>query len=81
MNYTQAVGEKSTVKLTISFSEEEWQDAISKAYLKTRGKYSVPGFRKGKAPKPVLENYYGKGVFFEEAFNRSEEHTSELQSR
>lgn len=69
MNYTQAVGEKSTVKLTISFSEEEWQDAISKAFLKTRGKYAVPGFRKGKAPKPVLENYYGKAVFYEEAFN------------
>ena len=69
MNYTKAVGEKSTVKLSISFTEEEWNDAISKAYLKTRGKYSVPGFRKGKAPKPVLENYYGKGVFFEEAFN------------
>ncbi|MDE6356652.1 MAG: trigger factor [Clostridia bacterium] len=69
MNYTQAVGEKSTVKLTITFTEEEWQDAINKAYQKTRGKYSVPGFRKGKAPKPVLENYYGKGVFFDEAFN------------
>lgn len=69
MKYTQSVGEKSTVKLTISFTEEEWQDAISKAYLKTRGKYTVPGFRKGKAPKPVLENYYGKGLFFEEAFN------------
>lgn len=69
MNYTQAVGEKSTVKLTINFTEEEWQDAINKAYQKTRGKYSVPGFRKGKAPKPVLENYYGKGVFFDEAFN------------
>lgn len=69
MDYTKAVGEKSTIKLTISFTEEEWNDAISKAYLKTRGKYSVPGFRKGKAPKPVLENYYGKGVFFEEAFN------------
>ncbi len=69
MKYTQSVGEKSTVKLTISFTEEEWQDAISKAYLKTRGKYSVPGFRKGKAPKPVLENYYGKGLFYEEAFN------------
>ncbi len=69
MNYTQAVGEKSTVKLTITFTEEEWQDAINKAYAKTRGKYSVPGFRKGKAPKPVLENYYGKGVFFDEAFN------------
>ena len=69
MNYTQAAGEKSTVKLTIKYTEEEWQSAITAAYLKTRGKYSVPGFRKGKAPKPVLENYYGKGVFFEEAFN------------
>ena len=69
MNYTQSVGEKSTVKLTINFTEEEWRDAISKAYLKTRGKYAVPGFRKGKAPKPVLENYYGKAVFYEEAFN------------
>ena len=69
MKYTQATGEKSTVKLTITFTEEEWQAAIAKAYLKTRGKYTVPGFRKGKAPQPVLENYYGKGVFFEEAFN------------
>ncbi len=69
MNYTQATGEKSTVKLTITFTEEEWKSAINKAYLKTRGKYTVPGFRKGKAPQPVLENYYGKGVFFEEAFN------------
>lgn len=69
MNYTKAVGEKSTVKLTIKFSEEEWQGAISDAYKATRGKYSVPGFRKGKAPKPVLENYYGKALFYEEAFN------------
>ena len=36
---------------------------------KTRGKYAVPGFRKGKVPRPVLENYYGKGVLYEEAFN------------
>lgn len=69
MNYTQAVGEKSTVKLTITFTENEWQNAIMQAYTRTRGKYSVPGFRKGKAPKPVLENYYGKSVFFDEAFN------------
>ena len=69
MNYTQAAGEKSTVKLTINFSEQEWQDAINKSYLKVRGKYAVPGFRKGKVPKPVLENYYGKGVLYEEAFN------------
>jgi len=69
MNYTQAAGEKSTVKLTITFTEEEWQEAINQAYQKTRAKYSVPGFRKGKAPKPVIENYYGKSVFFDEAFN------------
>ncbi len=69
MNYTQATGEKSTVKLTIKFTENEWQDAINKSYLKVRGKYAVPGFRKGKVPKPVLENYYGKGVLYEEAFN------------
>ena len=69
MNYTQSVGEKSTVKLTITFTAEEWKEAISKAYKKTRGKYAVPGFRKGKAPQPVLENYYGKGLFFEDALN------------
>ena len=69
MNYTYAAAEKSTVKLTITFSGEEWKNAIDKAYAKTRGKYTVPGFRKGKAPKSVVENYYGKGVFFDEAFN------------
>ena len=42
MKYTQSVAEKSTVKLTISFTQEEWKDAISKAYIKTRGKYAVP---------------------------------------
>ena len=68
MKYTKSNGEKSTVKLVITFTEQEWQDAILKAYAKIRGKYTVPGFRKGKAPKPVLENYYGKGVFYEEAF-------------
>ena len=69
MKYTKSVGEKSTVKLLITFTEQEWQDAIGTAYAKVRGRYSVPGFRKGKVPKPVLENYYGKGVFYEEAFN------------
>ena len=68
MNYTKSNGEKSTVNLLITFTEQEWQDAINKAYVKVRGRYTVPGFRKGKAPKPVLENYYGKGVFYEEAF-------------
>lgn len=69
MKYTSKAAEKSTVKLTITFTGEEWKDAIDKAFAKTRGKYTVPGFRKGKAPKTVVENYYGKGVFFDEAFN------------
>lgn len=69
MKYTTTAGEKSTVKVTIDFSKEEWEGAISEAYKRTRGKYTVPGFRKGKAPKTVVENYYGKAVFFDEAFN------------
>ncbi len=69
MNYTFEAAEKSTVKLVINFTGEEWKTSIDKAYRSTRGKYSVPGFRKGKAPKPVIENYYGKGVFFDEALN------------
>ena len=69
MDYKTAPAEKSTVKVTITYSKDEWDEAIGKAYTRTRGKYSVPGFRKGKAPRPVLENFYGKGVFFDEAFN------------
>ncbi len=69
MKYTSQAAEKSTVKLTIEFSKEEWDNAVGEAYKRTRGKFAVPGFRKGKAPKAVVENYYGKGVFFDEAFN------------
>lgn len=69
MNYTFNAAEKSTVKVVITFNGEEWKSAIDKAYVRTRGKYAVPGFRKGKCPKPVIENYYGKSVFFDEAFS------------
>ena len=69
MKYTTTAGEKSTVKVTIDFSKEEWEGAISEAYKRTRGNYTVPAFRKVKAPKTVVENYYGKAVFFDEAFN------------
>lgn len=69
MNYTTQPSEKSTVKVTVNYSAEEWEDAINKAYLRTKGRMSVPGFRKGKAPRRVIENFYGKGVFFDEALN------------
>ena len=69
MKYTTKATEKSTVKITIKFDGEEWKNAQQKAYLKLRGKFAVNGFRKGKAPKNVIENVYGKGVFYEDALN------------
>jgi trigger factor len=69
MKYTTKAGEKSTVKITLKFDAEEWKNAQTSAYLKNRGKFTVNGFRKGKAPKNVIENVYGKGVFFEDGLN------------
>ena len=69
MKYTTKAAEKSTVKITIKFDGEEWKDAQQKAYLKLRGRFAVNGFRKGKAPKNVIEHAYGKGVFYEDALN------------
>ena len=69
MKYTTKAAEKSTVKLTIKFDGEEWKAAQNSAYLKVRGKFAINGFRKGKAPKHVIENVYGKGVFYEDALN------------
>ncbi|MFQ9736767.1 MAG: trigger factor [Christensenellaceae bacterium] len=60
---------KSTMKITMKFDADEWKDALNKAYVKTKGRYSVNGFRKGKAPRNVIEHAYGKGVFFEDALN------------
>lgn len=69
MKYTFEKAEKSTVKFTIELNAQEWKSAINEAYEKTKGKYSLPGFRKGKVPKHLIESTYGKGVFFEEAIN------------
>ncbi len=69
MKYTTKAAEKSTVKITIKFDGEEWKAAQQSAYAKTRGKFAINGFRKGKAPKHVIENVYGKGVFYEDALN------------
>lgn len=69
MKYKYEAAEKSTVKITIDFTAKEWNEAIDKAYNKTKSRFSVNGFRKGKAPKAVIENFYGKGIFYEEALN------------
>ena len=63
--------EKSQVKLTIEVGAEEFEKAVNKAYLQMRGKMNVPGFRPGKAPRKMIENAYGEGVFYEDAVESS----------
>lgn len=69
MQYKTEPSEKSTVKITMTFDKAEWDAANMKAYQQTRGRYTVNGFRRGKAPKHVIELNYGKGVFYEDALN------------
>ena len=71
MKYTFKKAKKSTVEVTMKLTAEEWNSAINTAYEKTKGRYSVPGFRKGKVPKKVIESAYGVGVFYEEAINQA----------
>ncbi|MBR7142881.1 MAG: trigger factor [Clostridia bacterium] len=59
--------EKNTIRLKISVSAEAFEKAIGEVYLKNRAKITVPGFRKGKAPRAVIEKMYGKGFFYEDA--------------
>ena len=61
--------EKNMAKLTIEVSAEELEKAIEGAYQKNKNKISVPGFRKGKAPRKMLEQMYGKNLFYEDAAN------------
>jgi len=61
--------EKNMAKLTIEVPAEELEKAIQGAYLKNRGKINMPGFRKGKAPRMMIEKMYGVGIFYEDAAN------------
>ena len=61
--------EMSTVELVIEVGAEEFEAAVQKAYLKNRASINVPGFRKGKAPRKIVESLYGTGVFYEDAIN------------
>lgn len=61
--------EKNMAKLTIEVPAEELEKAIEAAYQKQKSKISVPGFRKGKVPRKMIEKMYGAGIFFEDAAN------------
>lgn len=61
--------EKNLAKLTIEVPAEEFDAAIKNAYNKNKNKFSIPGFRKGKAPLAMLEKMYGAGIFYEDAAN------------
>ncbi len=69
MSVTVETLEKNMAKLTITVAADEIEKAMQAAFLKNKGKYSVPGFRKGKVSRTVLERMYGKGLFYEDAVN------------
>ena len=61
--------EKNMAKLTIEVSAEDLEKAMQNAYQKAKGRITLPGFRKGKAPRKMIEQMYGKGIFLEDAAN------------
>ena len=61
--------ENSMVSFEFSVSAEEFENAVQKAYKKNVGRINVQGFRKGKAPRAIIERYYGKEIFYEDAVN------------
>ncbi len=78
--YTFEQKEKQGI-LNVKISKEEWEEAVEHSYEKNKSKYSIQGFRKGKAPRKVIEQNYGDTVFFDDAFDEviSNEYSKFLQ--
>ena len=69
MNHTVEKVSSNKVKITFQIPAEAFDEAMQKSYLKNRGRINVPGFRKGKAPRKLIESMYGEGVFYDDAFD------------
>ena len=67
MSYTYEKISSNQAKLSFTVPADEFEAAVQKAYLKMRGRIMVPGFRKGKAPRRMIENLYGESVFYDDA--------------
>lgn len=74
MEYTKELLEKNKVKFTITASEEEWEHGLEHAYEHSKDKFNVQGFRKGKAPRHIIEKNYGENVFYEDALYHTVNH-------
>lgn len=61
--------EKNMAKLTVEVSPEDFEKAVQAAYMKNKNRITIPGFRKGKAPRIMIEKMYGAGIFYEDAAN------------
>ncbi len=61
--------EKNTALLKIEVDREQFEKGIQRAYKKNVKRFNIPGFRKGKAPRPIIERHYGEGIFYEDAIN------------
>jgi len=69
MTYTVENLEKSMAKVTITVEAAKFDEAVEKSFHKNRGKFQIPGFRRGKASRKMIEKTYGEGVFYEDAAN------------
>ncbi|MDE6967088.1 MAG: trigger factor, partial [Clostridia bacterium] len=69
MNYNKEILENSEIKYVVEAESSDWKEAIREAYNKTKHKFNIEGFRKGKAPMSVISRMYGVGVFFDDALD------------
>lgn len=69
MDFVLKNNENNKISFNIVLTEEEFEKAVQSAYIKNRNRFNIPGFRKGKAPRKIIELNYGEGVFYEDALN------------